>query len=92
MRDVAVLGVGMTKFGKFMDRSLKDLAREACWAAIQDAGIDPKIPKNYYPDDDPTQKPLCQWRSGANLLFGNWLDYFVYQETPYVVEEVGNME
>lgn len=57
-----------------------------------DAGIDPKIPKNYYPDDDPTKKPLCQWRSGANLLFGNWLDYFVYQETPYVVEEVGNME
>ena len=56
-----------------------------------DAGIDPKIPKNYYPDDDPTKKPLCQWRSGANLLFGNWLDYFVYQETPYVVEEVGNM-
>ena len=42
MRDVAVLGVGMTKFGKFMDRSLKDLAREACWGAIQDAGIDPK--------------------------------------------------
>lgn len=56
-----------------------------------DAGIEPKIPKNYYPDDDPTKKPLCQWRSGANLLFGNWLDYFVYQETPYVVEEVGNM-
>ena len=54
-------------------------------------GIDPDIPKNYYPDDDPSKKPLCQWRSGANLLFGNWLDYFVYQETPYIVEEVRNI-
>ncbi len=42
MRDVAVLGVGMTKFGKFMDRSLKDLSREACWQAIKDAGVNPK--------------------------------------------------
>lgn len=42
MRDVVVLGVGMTKFGKFMDKSLKDLARMAAWDAIQDAGISPK--------------------------------------------------
>lgn len=55
------------------------------------AGIDPEIPENYYPDDDPDKQPVCRWRSGANLLFGNWLDYFVYQETPYVVEDVGNM-
>ena len=55
------------------------------------AGIDPEIPENYYPDDDPDRQPVCRWRSGANLLFGNWLDYFVYQETPYVVEDVGNM-
>ena len=55
------------------------------------AGINPKLPKNYYPDDDPAKEPICCWRSGANLLYGNWLDYFVYQETPYVVEEVGNI-
>ena len=57
-----------------------------------DAGINPKLPKHYYPDDDPTRKPVCLWRSGANLLYGNWLDYFVYQETPYVVEEVGKIK
>ncbi len=42
MANVAVIGVGMTKFGKFPDRSVEDLGREACWAAIQDAGIDPR--------------------------------------------------
>ena len=56
-----------------------------------DAGLNPVIPKHYYPDDDPSKSPVCQWRSGANLLYANWLDYFVYQETPYVVEEVGNI-
>ena len=56
-----------------------------------EAGIDPQIPKHYYPDDDPSRPPVCRWRSGANLLYGNWLDYFVYQETPYVVEEVGKI-
>lgn len=48
MREVAVLGVGMTKFGKFLDRSLKDLAREACWDAIQDAGISPRAIQTGY--------------------------------------------
>ena len=41
------------------------------------------VPDNYYPDDDPTQVPLVRWRSAANLLFSNWLNYYVYQETPY---------
>ena len=54
-------------------------------------GINPKIPKHYYPDDDPSKEPMNTWRSGANLLYSNWLDYFVYQETPYIVEEVGNI-
>ena len=48
MRDVAVLGVGMTKFGKFMDKSLKDLGRAACWDAIRDSGIDPKAIESAY--------------------------------------------
>jgi len=42
-----------------------------------------QVPRNYYPGDDPDQVPLVRWRSHANLLFSNWLNYFVYQETPY---------
>lgn len=49
-------------------------------------GINIKVPKNYYPDDDPSQVPLVKWRSHANLLFSNWLNYCVYQVTPYVLE------
>ena len=52
-------------------------------------GIDPEIPENYFPDNDPTKQPLYTWRSHANLLFGNWLNYFVYQRTPYDIESIG---
>jgi len=54
----------------------------------KNAGLDPKVPKNYYPGDDDTLEPLCTWRSGANLLYSNWLNYFVYQETPYDIDEI----
>lgn len=47
------------------------------------------IPKNYYPDNDPNKTPLMRWQSTANLLFSNWLNYYVYQETPYNLEEIG---
>ena len=47
------------------------------------AGKPIEIPKNYFPDDDPTRQPLVRWRSSANLLFSNWLNFFVYQTTPY---------
>ncbi|WP_257314033.1 homoserine O-acetyltransferase MetA [Geothrix fuzhouensis] len=46
-------------------------------------GLPIGLPRNYFPEDDPTQAPLVRWRSHANLLFANWLNYFVYQETPY---------
>ena len=46
-------------------------------------GINPEIPKNYFPNDDPTLTPTMCWRSHAYLLFSNWLNYCVYQETPY---------
>ena len=52
------------------------------------AGLDPEIPKNYFPGDDDTKQPLCTWRSGANLLYCNWLNYFVYQETPYSIRNI----
>ena len=47
------------------------------------------VPENYYPDDDDTKAPIVCWRGHANLLFSNWLNYFVYQTTPYDIETVG---
>ena len=46
-------------------------------------GLEIDMPVNYYPNDDDTQKPLLQWRSHGNILYSNWLNYYVYQETPY---------
>ncbi len=46
------------------------------------------IPENYYPSDDPTKPPMVSWRGHAHLLFSNWLNYFVYQSTPYDVNQV----
>ncbi|HIX64424.1 MAG TPA: homoserine O-succinyltransferase [Candidatus Mediterraneibacter colneyensis] len=46
-------------------------------------GINPQIPENYYPEDDPENKPVLTWRSHANNLYTNWLNYYVYQVTPY---------
>ena len=46
-------------------------------------GLNPQIPLNYYPDDDPENKPVLTWRSHANNLYTNWLNYYVYQVTPY---------
>lgn len=52
------------------------------------AGINPKIPENYFPDDDDTKPPVIRWRSHATLLFTNWLNYFVYQATPYDIMKI----
>ena len=46
-------------------------------------GINPQVPANYFPDNNPSKPPIVRWRSHANLLFSNWLNYFVYQKTPY---------
>lgn len=51
-------------------------------------GLEIRVPRNYYPNDDPTQMPVVRWRGHANLLYTNWLNYRVYQETPYDVEEI----
>ena len=51
-------------------------------------GIDINLPKNYFPDNDPLKEPLMMWRSHANLLYSNWLNYFVYQTTPYNLDEI----
>ena len=48
-----------------------------------------RVPENYYPNDDDTREPIVRWRGHANLLFSNWLNYFVYQTTPYDIMNVG---
>ena len=48
-----------------------------------DKSISPDIPKNYFPDDDPSKEPISRWLAVSNLLFSNWLNYYVYQITPY---------
>ena len=52
-------------------------------------GLPIQIPKNYFPNDDDTQDPIVRWRSHGNLLFSNWLNYFVYQTTPYDIMTIG---
>ncbi len=54
----------------------------------KNAGLPIAPPKNYYPDDDDTRPPLVTWRSHANLLYANWLNYMVYQTTPYDLKEL----
>ncbi len=54
----------------------------------KNAGLPIEIPKNYFPGDDDTKEPVVRWRSCANLLYSNWLNYFVYQSTPYNIEEI----
>ena len=53
------------------------------------AGLPIEVPKNYYPNDDDTRPPVVTWRSHANLLYANWLNYMVYQTTPYDREKIG---
>ena len=52
------------------------------------AGIDIQMPKNYFPDDDPDREPIVNWRSCAHLLYGNWLNYCVYQTVPYDIRDI----
>jgi homoserine O-succinyltransferase len=54
----------------------------------KNAGLPISVPKNYYPNDDDTKEPHVSWRSHANLLYSNWLNYFVYQTTPYDIKKV----
>lgn len=54
----------------------------------KNAGLPIELPKNYFPDDDDTKQPPLTWRAHANLLYSNWLNYYVYQTTPYDLEKI----
>ena len=60
---------------------------EAEYLRDKEAGLPISPPENYYPDDDETKRPISTWRSSANLLFSNWLNYFVYQTTPFDISK-----
>ena len=51
-------------------------------------GLDIAVPENYFPDDDPTKAPLVRWRSAGQLMYTNWLNYYVYQTTPYDIGKI----
>ena len=55
------------------------------------AGLPIRVPEHYFPGDDPDRAPVCTWRSSANLLFSNWLNYFVYQASPYDIRAIPPM-
>lgn len=55
-------------------------------------GLNIDVPKNYFPNDDESKEPLLTWRGHANLLFSNWLNYFVYQTTPFVLDNIRTEE
>ena len=52
------------------------------------AGVPIQLPENYFPNNDPAREPLVTWRSCANLLYANWLNYFVYQTSPYDIRDI----
>jgi homoserine O-succinyltransferase len=54
----------------------------------RDKGLPIDLPRNYYRNDDPSQPPVVRWRGHANLLFANWLNYYVYQETPFNIDDI----
>ena len=55
-------------------------------------GLPIQVPCNYFPNDDDSKQPVCTWRSSANLLYSNWLNYFVYQETPFDAREIKSID
>ena len=69
-----------------MEYDLNTLANE--YQRDVDKGIEPAFPVNYYPDDDPRYDPILSWRSYSTLVFTNWLNYYVYQLTPYDLDSL----
>lgn len=72
-RDVMVMGHSEYDVNTLADEYRRDLAK----------GLNPNLPENYFPGDDPSRQPRKTWNAHAFLLFGNWLNYYVYQQTPF---------
>jgi homoserine O-succinyltransferase len=72
-RQIFITGHAEYDAGTLRDEYLRDLGK----------GLPIDIPQNYFPDDDPSKEPVVRWRSSATLLYTNWLNYYVYQETPF---------
>ena len=68
------------------------LTLESEYLRDKNLGLPIRVPENYYPNDDDTKEPIVRWRGHANLLFSNWLNYFVYQTTPYDIMSIGENE
>ncbi len=77
-RQIFVTGHSEYDAGTLKDEYERDLLK----------GMNPIVPKNYFPEDNPEKAPIVRWRAHANLLFANWLNYYVYQETPYDLTEL----
>lgn len=77
-RQLFVTGHSEYSRNTLRDEYFRDLAK----------GLPIHVPVNYFPDNDPQKQPIMNWRSTANLLFLNWLNYYVYQETPYDLDEI----
>lgn len=94
--EIAGLYACMTKRGRqifIMGHSEYDARTlEAEYQRDKNAGKPISVPKNYYPNDDDTKAPMVTWRSSGNLLYANWINYIVYQGTPYDLEEIGKTD
>ncbi len=81
-RQVFITGHSEYSFDTLQKEYLRDLGQ----------GIQPKVPYNYFPDDDDRRTPPNSWRAHANLLYQNWLNYYVYQTTPYDINTIEPMK
>lgn len=84
-----VMGRGGREFFITGHSEYSPLTLDAEYKRDLEKGLPISMPKNYYRDDNPELGPVVRWRSHANLLFTNWLNYFVYQLTPYNIETIG---
>ena len=88
-------GVGIVKGGRYRQCYISGhLEYDADTLALEyfrdrDKGLNTPVPANYFPNDDPSRAPLVTWRAHANLFFNNWLNFFVYQETPFNLNDIG---